>query len=123
MSLRPRKAPSATLLVPCAMRHAPCAIRSSHAYHLYVVKINFKEKALERASVFTALRENGISANVHYIPVHLHTFYREKFHTGTGLCPVAEVAYEQIVSLPMFPSMTDENVEKVIGTIKNMVMQ
>jgi len=60
---------------------------------------------------------------VHYIPVHLQPFYRENFHTNSGLCPVAEAAYEQIISLPMFPGMTDEDVEKVIGTVKNIVMK
>jgi perosamine synthetase len=106
-----------------AMRHAPCAMRSSHAYHLYVVKIDFKSLGIDRTALFTNLREKGVGVNVHYIPVHLHPFYREKFHTGPGLCPVAETAYEQIISLPMFPGMTDEDVEKVIGTVKNIVMK
>jgi len=61
--------------------------------------------------------------NVHYIPVHLHPFYRKKFHIGPGLCPVAETAYEQIISLPMFPGMTDEDVEKVIEAMKKAVIQ
>ena len=100
-----------------AMRHAPCAMRSSHSYHLYVVKVDFEALGIDRTELFQDLRENGIGVNIHYIPVHLHPYYREKFKTGSGLCPIAERAYEQILSLPMFPAMTDEDVEKVIASI------
>lgn len=98
----------------------PLAVHENvlHAYHLYVVKIDFKTLGLDRAGLFTRLRDRGIAINVHYIPVHLHPFYKEKYHTGIMLCPVAESAYEHIISLPMFPSMTDEDVEKVIDGVK-----
>ncbi|GAG54459.1 unnamed protein product, partial [marine sediment metagenome] len=68
----------------------------SHAYHLYVVKLDLNQSNVKRSDTFSALRAEGIGANVHYIPVHLHSFYRKKFHTGQGLCPMAEAAYEQI---------------------------
>ena len=55
--------------------------------------------------------------NVHYIPVHLHLYYRRSFKTGPGLCPVAEKAYEEIVSLPMFPAMEDENVKHIVACL------
>ena len=82
------------------------AVRSdvSHAYHLYVVRV------AERDRVYGALRDAGIGANVHYIPVHLHPYYRERFGTGEGLCPVAEAAYAEILSLPLFPQLRDEDV-------------
>jgi perosamine synthetase len=84
-----------------------------HAYHLYVVRIE-PNKHRDRASVFNELRDRGVLANVHYVPVHLHPFYQRRFGTGKGMCPVAEKAYEQIVSLPIFPRMTDEDVKRVI---------
>ncbi len=84
----------------------------SHARHLYVVRVD------DRADVFRALRADGIGVNVHYIPVHLHPFYRERFGTGPGLCPVAEEAYEEILSLPMFPGMTDGDAEHVILSVR-----
>jgi perosamine synthetase len=101
----------------------PLAVRLDvlHAYHLYVVRIDLNVLGINRTSLFTNLCEKGIGVNVHYIPVHLHPFYREKFHTSLGLCPVAEAAYEQIISLPMFPGMTDEDVEKVVVEVKNSV--
>ena len=88
----------------------------SHAYHLYVIKL---EKA-DRNRTFTELRNNGIGVNVHYIPVHLHPYYRKTFGTGEGLCPVAEKAFGQIISLPMFPGLRDEELETVITKIKGL---
>ncbi len=88
----------------------------SHAYHLYVIKL---EKA-DRNRTFTELRNNGIGVNVHYIPVHLHPYYRKTFGTGEGLCPVAEKAFGQIISLPMFPGLRDEEFKTVITKIKGL---
>ena len=84
----------------------------THAYHLFVVRV-----AGDRNAFMQALRKRNIGTNVHYIPVHLHPLYRERFGTGEGLCPVAESAYEQIVSLPIFPAMTDEDVQDVIDAV------
>ena len=92
----------------------PLVVRKdvSHAYHLYVVRINSRDK------VFAALRAKGIGVNVHYIPVYLHPFYRKRFATKSGRCPLAEAAYKQIISLPMFPSLTNIEVNKVIEVIQ-----
>ena len=104
---------------------APLAVNAKvlHAYHLYVVKIDFKSLGIDRTTLFTNLSEKGMGVNVHYIPVHLHSFYREKFHAGLGLCPGAETAYEQIISLHMFPGMTDEDVENVINVMQDVILQ
>ena len=98
----------------------PLAVRSDvfHAYHLYVIRINSNALGIDRTTLFTNLREKGIGVNVHYIPMHLHPFYREKFHTGAGLCPVAEAAYEQIISLLMFPGLSEERLAYIIEEIK-----
>lgn len=90
-----------------------------HAYHLYVVKID----GMDRNDFFHFMRNAGIGVNVHYIPVHLHPFYRRHFGTKQGLCPVAEKAYEQIISLPMFPLMTDEDVNIVIHAIEQAFVE
>ena len=94
-----------------------------HAYHLYVVKIDFKTLGTDRATFFTNLREKGIAVNVHYIPVHLQPFYKDKFHTRPGLCPNAEYAYEQIISIPMFPGMSDEDVESVVRAVQKVISE
>jgi len=88
-----------------------------HAYHLYVVRLDLDRFRDGRRRVFQALRAEGIGVNVHYIPVHLHPLYRSRFGTGPGLCPVAEAAYEEIITLPMFPAMTDRDVQDVIDAV------
>lgn len=93
----------------------------SHAYHLYVVRLELERLQVTRAGVFAALRAEGIGVNVHYIPVHLHPFYRKRFGTGPGLCPVAEAAYEQIITLPLFPRMSDKDVEDVITAVHKVI--
>jgi perosamine synthetase len=95
---------------------APVAVRAErrHAYHLYVIRLGVNRLKARRGQIFSALRAEGIGANVHYLPVHLHSYYRERFGTGPGLCPRAENAYEEILSLPIFPGMTDADVSDVI---------
>jgi perosamine synthetase len=94
----------------------PLFVRSIafHAYHLYVVRLNLEETNFNRGMVFKQLRENGIGVNVHYIPVHLHPYYRRKFKTNPGQCPIAEEAYTKIISLPMFPGMSFDKVDYVV---------
>jgi perosamine synthetase len=94
-----------------------------HAYHLYVVRVHRDETGIDRETFFQALRSRGIGGNVHYIPVHLHPFYQNRYGTGRDLCPVAEFAYEQILSLPMYPAMTDEDIEIVINTFRSLMRQ
>ena len=82
-----------------------------HAYHLYVVRVP------RRDEVFAALRAVGIGVNVHYIPVHLHPYYRERLRTGPGLCPVAEAAFDQILTLPLHPGMSDGDCNTVVAAV------
>lgn len=89
----------------------------SHAYHLYMIRLDVTQLRATRTEVFAALRAEGIGVNVHYIPVHLHPFYRERFGTGPGLCPVAEAAYEQLITLPIFPHMSDGDADDVIVAV------
>jgi len=87
-----------------------------HAYHLYVVKVN--TMMTTRAKLFASLRSQGIGVNVHYIPVHLHPYYREHLGTSEGMCPVAERAYEQIISLPMYATLTDDEIHSVVEAVR-----
>jgi perosamine synthetase len=101
----------------------PLAVRAgiSHAYHLYVVRVDTARLTCDRATVFAALRREGIGVNVHYIPVHLHPFYRQRFGIGPGLCPVAEAAYESILTLPLFAGMATRDVQDVIEAVTKVV--
>jgi perosamine synthetase len=101
----------------------PLAVRTqaAHAYHLYVVRLDLARIRGSRAEVFAALRREGIGVNVHYIPVHLHPYYRRRFGTGPGNCPAAEAAYEEILTLPIFPKMTDADARRVIETLAGVL--
>jgi perosamine synthetase len=98
----------------------PPLVRDSvlHAYHLYVVKADFSKTRGGRSAFFRKMQDKGVRVNVHYIPVHYHPFYRNRFGTGPGLCPIAEDEYEKIVSLPIYPAMADQDVVKVVKDLK-----
>ena len=91
----------------------------THAYHLFVVRLDLTKLRIGRARAFAHLRSKGIGANVHYAPVYLHSFYRARGYEP-GLCPVAEAAYEQILTLPMFPAMTKADVMRVAGVLDEL---
>lgn len=93
----------------------------SHAYHLYVVRINFSKTSINKADLFKELKKQKIGINVHYIPVHLHPYYKKNFNTKDGDCPVGEQAYNEIVSLPIFPKMSEEDVGRVFKALINIL--
>jgi perosamine synthetase len=97
----------------------PLAVNADvgHAYHLYVIRLQSAGLDTDRNGLFQTLRQKGIGVNVHYIPVHLHPFYQKQFGTQPGLCPVAEDAYGQILSIPMYAAMSDEQTREVIGRL------
>ena len=97
-----------------------CRPGVSHAFHLYVIQIEKEEFGVDRATMFSLLREQGIGVQVHYIPVHLQPFYRERFGTGPGLCPHAEAAYEGLLSLPIYPGLKNEEVAEVTIAVKEI---
>src|SRR3569833_2155169 len=88
----------------------------THAYHLFVVRLDLTKTKMNRAKAFQYLRANGIGANVHYGPVYLHSFYRAKGF-GPGYCPVAESVYDEILTLPMFPAMNKADVQRVVRVL------
>jgi perosamine synthetase len=97
----------------------PPAVRAdvNPAWHLYPIRLNLEKLTADRAQVFRALRAENIGVNVHYIPVHRHPYYRDRFGYRGGEYPVAEDAYERLISLPMFHGMSDEDVEDVIRAV------
>jgi perosamine synthetase len=91
-----------------------------HAYHLYVCQIHPTPLNTDRDAILKKLYAEGIGVNIHYIPVHLHPFYQNNFTTKPGLCPAAEKAYESLISLPIFPKMTEQDINTVISSIKEV---
>jgi len=92
-----------------------------HAWHLYVVRINGRLLGIDRNRFIEELAEMNIGASVHFIPVHLHPYYRMTYGYRRGDYPVAENVYEGILSLPLYPKMKKEDMEVVIDAVKHIV--
>jgi len=91
------------------------------AWHLYPIRLNLEKLATNRTQIFRALRAENIGVNVHYIPVHLHPYYRKEFGYQGAEYPIAENAYERLISLPMFHGMSDQDVEDVIVAVEKLL--
>jgi len=90
------------------------------AWHLYVIRLALERLRVGRGEVFAALRAENIGVNVHYIPVYWHPYYAQLGYER-GLCPVAEDAYERLVTLPLFPAMSDADVADVIAAVHKVM--
>lgn len=93
---------------------------SEPAWHLFVIRLDLARLRAGRKEVFAALRAENIGVNVHYIPVYWHPYYRQLGY-DRGLCPVAEAAYETLISLPMFAAMTDQDVTDAIVAVRKVL--
>lgn len=94
--------------------------KSDTTRHLYILRLNTELLNCNRREFFDALRAENIGTQVHYIPVYWHSYY-EKLGYEKGMCPEAEKLYSEILSIPLFYSMTDEDVEDVISAVKKIV--
>ena len=100
-----------------------CRSNMQHAWHLYVLQLNLDRLTINRNQFIKALREEEIGASVHFIPLHFHPYYRDKFGYKPADFPNASSAFERIVSLPIYPRMTEADVESVIGAVSKVVKQ
>jgi len=90
-------------------------------YHIYVIQLQLERLKASRKEIFEALRAENIGVNVHYIPLHLHPYYQTKFGYKPGDYPMAERYYERAITLPIFPKMSDEDVEGVIKAVNKVI--
>jgi len=90
-------------------------------YHIYVIQLQTELLKVGRKEVFEALRAENIGVNVHYMPLHLHPFYQREFGYRKGDYPKAERYYERAITLPIFPKMSDGDIEDVINAVKKVV--
>lgn len=86
-------------------------------FHLYVLLFDFEKIGTDRSKLMIDLKGRGIQTQVHYIPVYSQPFYQQRFGTRWGDCPQAESYYKQCLSIPLFPAMTDGDVDNVINEI------
>src|SRR5205823_2431322 len=96
---------------------------ASHAWHLYALRLKGAKLALNRDQVIAELQRRNIGTSVHFIPVHLHSYYRERYGYRPEDFPVAYAEYQRLISLPCSPRMQDRDVEDVIEAISEIVKQ
>lgn len=90
------------------------------SYHLYVLQLELEKLDVDRKEIFNELRSENIGVNVHYIPVYYFPYYKNLGYKK-GICPKAEALYERIITIPLYPKMTDEEVFRVIDKIKEVI--
>ncbi len=91
------------------------------SWHLYIPRLNLGRLSADRARVIKALAAENVGTSVHFIPLHLHPWYRERYGYQPAAFPNALAQYERAVSLPIFPGMTDRDVEDVIAAVAKVV--
>lgn len=92
-----------------------------HSWHLYVIRLNLDKLSVNRDFIFHALREENIGVNVHYIPVHYHSYYQQKFGFKSGILPNVEWLFPRLLTIPLFPKMTRDDVNDVIFALEKVI--
>ena len=100
-----------------------CPPDRTSAHHLYVIKLVPSALRIERDAFVEELKRRGVGASVHFIPLHVHPYYRETFGYRPDSLPVAHDLYLRSISLPFFSAMTDEQVERVIEAVEALVRE
>ena len=91
------------------------------AYHLYVLRFLTERLDTSRDRIIELLQERGVGIGIHFRPVHLHPYYRRKYGYQPGALPVAEDAGQRVISIPLFPAMTEAEVQHVIDQVRNLI--
>jgi len=92
-----------------------------HAWHLYPIQLRTELLRIDRNKFIEALKAENIGTSVHFIPIHLHPYYRNRYGFKRGDFPIAESVYDHEISLPIYPKMTNKDVEDVIAGVKKIV--
>jgi len=101
----------------------PMVESCQHAWYLYVIQLKLERLHINRSEFITLLKERGIGASVHFIPLHLHPFYRDNLGYRPEHFPNASAAFERIVSLPIYPKMTESDVQRVINVVTTTIRE
>ena len=97
------------------------AVDGSHAWHIYMVRLHLDRLSIDRGAVIAALRAADIGSSVHFIPLHLHPYYRRRWGTSPERYPVATREYERAMSLPIWPGMTSDDVQRVVSALSGIL--
>ena len=89
-----------------------------HAWHLYPLRLNLQRMKINRDQFIEALRRGGVGTSVHFIPVHLHSYYRKKYGFKPNDFPAAWREYQRLVSLPLYPKLTDTQQRQILNVVR-----
>jgi perosamine synthetase len=92
-----------------------------HSWHLYAIRLRLDRLTVDRAAVMEQLKAAGVGASVHWIPLHLHPYYRATYGYQPQDYPVAAKLSSEIISLPIFPGMTEEEIQYVVKTLAGIL--
>jgi len=93
------------------------------AWHLYTLRLNLERLKIDRARFIEEMKARGIGTSVHFIPIHLHPYYRDKYGYRPEDFPVTLENFRRIVSIPLHPRLSDEDVERVIAAVRGIVAE
>lgn len=100
-----------------------CEPDVQHAWHLYVIQLDLERLKINRDQFIEALKEQSIGTSVHFIPLHLHPYYRDNFGYAPDDFPQATEIYQRIISLPIYPKMTESQIEHVVQGVSKTVQR
>lgn len=100
----------------------PVSVRPDdiHAWHLYVIQLELEQLTIDRDRFIELLSEQGVGTSVHFIPLHLHPYWRKRYGFAADDFPVARDVYSRAISLPIYPAMSDADVERVVEAVRNV---
>lgn len=96
---------------------------SEHAWHLYMIRLHLDRLTIDRARFMEELKLRGIGASVHFIPLHIHPYYRDQFGFTPSAFPIAFEEYMREISLPIYSRMRDQDVDRVIEAVRGLVLK
>ena len=94
---------------------------ATHAHHLYVISLHLERLTIDRDGFLDAIQSTGIGVALHYVALHLQPYYVKNFNTKPQDFPIASNYSERVISLPLYPKMSSADVERVIGTVKDLI--
>ncbi|MEX2492805.1 MAG: DegT/DnrJ/EryC1/StrS aminotransferase family protein [Nitrospirales bacterium] len=92
-----------------------------HAWHLYVIQLDLERLRIGRNEMIDLLKKEGIGTSVHFIPLHLHPYYRDNYRYLSNDFPVASAVFERIISLPIYPKMTETDIQYIIEVVTTLI--
>ena len=94
---------------------------ATHAHHIYVISLRLERLTIDRDGFLDAIQSAGIGVALHYVALHLQPYYVKNFNTKPQDFPIASNYSERVITLPLYPKMSSADVERVIGTVKDLI--